>query len=196
MATLLSLFLLIASAETAYGSGQRPWNLSPLIRIGEPSYGSLGYACIGKAGAFFSDLILAISCFGFAVSCLVEVGDCMAELMKEILGPKSLQIWYLDPFYDRDFWIFVFYIALIPLCLVRTTDNMNWFNAASAICAVYLIVMVIYLSASTTTAPSTPQVVEPKASSSWTQTIPIFIFAFACHQNVTFQSLFQSDTCS
>ena len=107
LASVISLRSLIVSTDKAFGiPGRRPRRLSSWIQEGEPSYGALGHHVFGTTGAVFVDIILAITSFGFAVSCFLEVGDCAPRLMTQLFGELNPETsLYIQFFYDRNFWI-------------------------------------------------------------------------------------------
>ena len=187
--SILTSRLLIYAADEEYGKTQtKPLRRTPLNLVGEASYGSLARIAFGNLGAFIVDFLVSITCFGFAVNCLIELGDTFPKLISDMLGsPSGLLPWYKDLLYDRDFWIFVCLMCVLPICLEDSVDNFPWFSSVCLGCSGYLIVIVLYLCLFPGTQVSSLNPINPiqlQHSLSWTECIPIFIFAFTCHQNL------------
>ncbi len=104
-ASLYSFKLLIVSAELAHKQSEQPWKNTHLIRQGEPSYGSLGMAALGPWGAVLAEFSIALTSFGFAVSCLLEIGDSMPKLV-EMFFQTSNSSWWAQLILSKEFWIF------------------------------------------------------------------------------------------
>lgn len=77
-----TLHLLMMSAELASSkSSDDNTNLHNQV-----SYSSIAHSSLGFYAAVWADLIMAVSCFGFATSYLVSIGDVLPALVKIPLG--------------------------------------------------------------------------------------------------------------
>ncbi|CAO3650435.1 unnamed protein product [Mucor fragilis] len=132
--------------------------------------------------AVLFDLAIAIKCFGVAVSYLIIIGDLMPQVIGSFSNHASIAYFLTD----RRFWITIFMLTLVlPLSFLRKLDSLKYTSLVALVAVVYLCVIVIYHYYSPTY-PSPPQDAIQLGTFSINVLghIPVFVFAFTCHQNI------------
>ncbi|KAG0310249.1 hypothetical protein BGZ99_000558 [Dissophora globulifera] len=144
--------------------------------------------------AVIFDGAIAIKCFGVGISYLIIIGDLMPGVVKSLsamafmaaggdgTGEMDPALWFLI---DRRFWITIFMGIITPLSFLKKLDSLKATSALALSAVVYLVFIVIYYY----TNPEQP--LPPKEdielvriSTQFLTTLPIFVFAFTCHQNI------------
>ena len=143
------------------------------------SFNAISKLTYPKAAIFF-DLAIAVKCFGVGVSYLVIIGDLMPQAMHDLFGVDQGSIWM-----HRRFWISIFMTIIIPLSFLRRLDSLKYTSFVALVAVLYLFMLVIYLFFDPARLPAA----EGKVaiwSPHWTffSRLPIFVFAFTCHQNL------------
>ncbi|KAI2611885.1 transmembrane amino acid transporter protein-domain-containing protein [Hypoxylon sp. NC1633] len=147
---------------------------------GTSSFFALSQITYPNAAVIF-DAAIAIKCFGVGVSYMIIIGDLMHDVV-EGFDSRAADIPFLM---DRNFWITVFMLVIIPLSFLRRLDSLKYTSIVALVAIGYLIVLVVYHCASDVLAPrdkiryiSWGGPVEALAS------LPVVIFAYTCHQNM------------
>jgi len=131
--------------------------------------------------AIYFDLAIAVKCFGVGTSYLIIIG----ELMPEVVAASVWGAEY-DLLLDRRFWITVFMLVIIPLAFLKKLDSLRYTSLLALVAIVYLIVIVIYnYFGPDYRAPPSDKIHFVRFSSKFFTYLPIFVFAFTCHQNVS-----------
>ncbi|CAO3656923.1 unnamed protein product [Mucor hiemalis] len=140
--------------------------------------------------AVLFDLAIAIKCFGVAVSYLIIIGDLMPQVIISLSTPTnddSMTADHLAYFLtDRRFWITIFMLSLVlPLSFLRKLDSLKYTSLVALVAVVYLCVIVVYHYYSPNYPPPSPGAVELVSfSTKILGHLPVFVFAFTCHQNI------------
>ncbi|PKC73817.1 hypothetical protein RhiirA1_410065 [Rhizophagus irregularis] len=164
----LGLYFLSRSASHTYGRN------SSFFAVSKLTYPS---------AALLFDAAIAIKCFGVAVSYLIIVGDLMPQVISGSLGDKFADEYSL--LMDRRFWITIFMFVIIPLAFLKRLDSLRHTSFIALIAVVYLVFIVIYhYFGPDYKAPPKEKLHYIKFSTKFFTNLPIFIFAFTCHQNV------------
>ncbi|KAJ3260856.1 hypothetical protein HK103_007419 [Boothiomyces macroporosus] len=134
--------------------------------------------------AVYFDLAIAIKCFGVSISYLVILGGLMPQVMLGFYPDMGLDsIWR-----NREFWITLSIIAVIPTSFMRRLDSLRYTSAFSLLAVVYLLYVVIsFYIAPVDSMPEFPTFEDIewfRFDASTLSHLPIFVFAFTCHQNV------------
>ncbi|KAI1408285.1 transmembrane amino acid transporter protein-domain-containing protein [Hypoxylon sp. FL1857] len=150
------------------------------IDRGNSSFFALSQMTYPNAAVIF-DAAIAIKCFGVGVSYMIIIGDLMPGVV-EGFDSRAADIPFLM---DRNFWITVFMLVIIPLSFLRRLDSLKYTSIVALVAIGYLIVLVVYHFAADPMAPrdrirfiSWGGPVEALAS------LPVVIFAYTCHQNM------------
>jgi amino acid permease len=132
--------------------------------------------------AVLFDLAIAIKCFGVAVSYLIIIGDLMPQVI-DSFSDHGHTAYFLT---DRRFWITVFMLTIVlPLSFLRKLDSLKYTSLIALVAVVYLCVIVIYHYFSPNYPPPPPDAIELISfTSKILGHLPVFVFAFTCHQNV------------
>ncbi|KAI8328570.1 transmembrane amino acid transporter protein-domain-containing protein [Chlamydoabsidia padenii] len=87
---------------------------------------------------------------------------------------------------DRRFWITLFMVtAVLPLSFLRKLDSLKYTSVVALIAVVYLCVIVVeHYFAGDFTPPPQGSVELITFSSKFFSHLPVFVFAFTCHQNI------------
>ncbi|KAJ1905121.1 hypothetical protein LPJ71_004643, partial [Coemansia sp. S17] len=130
-----------------------------------------------KAAVFF-DAAIAIKCFGVSISYLIIFGDLMPEIASALGFSAQLLL-------SRSFWITVAIIALIPLAFQRRLDALKYTSFTALLAVVYLFIVVAMFFFTPTRKPLPKgDIVMFKWSKEFFTHLPVFVFAFTCHQNI------------
>ncbi|KAJ3043059.1 hypothetical protein HDV00_005967 [Rhizophlyctis rosea] len=195
--TWFSLRILISSAQFPHHLGARTVTerLTFFTPSGAPSYAILSRTSMGASSAWWVDLLVAMSCFGFAVGYLVAIGECMPRLVTTVLPGMEMGEGFLALLLmNKRFWMFAALFLLVPLALSRDVDDFWWFSNTALACALYLAAVVIGLFVSGSVGGEGGLTTPPPAgNSSWqwfvyegeiAEVVPVFLFAFTCQQNI------------
>jgi amino acid permease len=101
-----------------------------------------------------------------------------------LFGKESLETVYNGIFISRTFWMLAFLVLIIPLCFAKSVDDFSWFSGLALLCAIYLAVLIILESLLLTHPANAIHVVWFRLEWKTIECVPIFIFAFTCHQNI------------
>jgi len=134
-----------------------------------------------SAGVFF-DLAIAIKCFGVGISYMLIVGDLMPQIVKTILSPSQ----DLEYLLDRRIWISVFMVTVVgPLSFSRKLDSLKYTSLIALFAVAYLSLIVVwhFYAPNFPTAPA-EEIELVHFSTKFFTSLPVFVFAFTCHQNI------------
>ena len=147
---------------------------------GSVSYFSLSQLTYPQLSIVF-DCAIAIKCFGVGVSYLVVIGDLMPKIMESVhVNPGSILM-------TRNLWITLFMLAIvIPFSYFKRMDSLKYTSVAALFSVGYLICLVVghYLM---NDIPVDSGEIVYNGPISWKSTLlslPIFVFAYTCHQNM------------
>ncbi|KAG0225899.1 hypothetical protein BGW42_004053 [Actinomortierella wolfii] len=162
---------------------------------------------IGRSASFFAcskltypsaavwfDLAIAIKCFGVGISYLIIIGDLMPEVVRSLSmmtvtmnggdgsGEMDPALWFL---LDRRFWITMFMSIIAPLSFLKRLDSLKATSALALGAVVYLVFIVVYFYLfPTAPLPPKEELRLVRLTPEFFTTLPIFVFAFTCHQNI------------
>ena len=135
--------------------------------------------------AVFFDLAIAIKCFGVSISYLVIFGGLLPQIVNAIAPSTSMD----SIFRTRELWITIGILMVVPSCFMRSLDSLKYTSGFSLFAVAYLVLVVVsfYLFPVTgmPAAPTYSEIEWFKFDTNTVSHLPIFIFAFTCHQNVT-----------
>ncbi|GJJ69050.1 hypothetical protein EMPS_01396 [Entomortierella parvispora] len=190
---LLGSFMIVFSA-CASGLG-----LYFLTRSASKTHGrSASFFACSKltypSAAVWFDLAIAIKCFGVGISYLIIIGDLMPGVVRSLgmmafiaaggdgAGEMDPQLWFLV---DRRFWITLFMGIIGPLSFLKKLDSLKATSALALSAVFYLVFIVLYYFVNPTQPmPPKEEIRLVHFSSQLLTTLPIFVFAFTCHQNI------------
>ncbi|RGB42286.1 transmembrane amino acid transporter protein [Rhizophagus diaphanus] len=187
-AAVASVGLLMGSMMIVYAAITSGLGLYFLSRSASHTFGrKSSFFAVSKltypSAALLFDAAIAIKCFGVAVSYLIIVGDLMPQVISGSLGDKLADEYSL--LMDRRFWITIFMFVIIPLAFLKRLDSLRHTSLIALIAVVYLVFIVIYhYFGPDYKAPPKEKLHYIKFSTKFFTNLPIFIFAFTCHQNV------------
>ncbi|KAJ1943174.1 hypothetical protein GGF37_002766 [Kickxella alabastrina] len=130
------------------------------------------------SAALFFDAAIAVKCFGVSISYLIIFGDLMPEIIKAFGFEAHFLL-------ARGFWITFAIVALAPLAFQRRLDALKYtsFTALLAVAYLILVVVIFYFSPIRKPLPA-GDVVLFRWSKDFFTHLPVFVFAFTCHQNI------------
>jgi len=142
------------------------------------------YACAFATYPRLATLInvaIAVKCFGVGISYLIIIGDLMPEIVEGFgWNPHTVGI-----FADRRFWITLGMLVVGPLSFLRKLNSLRYTSVIALSAVVYLIVVVVWGFYSERQGVIAHGVVWWR----WNpigllRVLPVFVFAFTCHQNI------------
>lgn len=134
-----------------------------------------------RAAVYF-DLAIAVKCFGVSISYLVIIGRVVPEIIKGIWPSLVGSVWS-----NRETWITISMIILVPFCFLRKLDSLKYTSAFSLCAVIYLLFVILgfyFMPLEEMVFPKFSELVWFKFSSQILKNLPIFVFAFTCHQNI------------
>ncbi|KAI1263454.1 transmembrane amino acid transporter protein-domain-containing protein [Xylariaceae sp. FL1019] len=150
------------------------------LERGSSSFFALSQLTYPNAAVIF-DAAIAIKCFGVGVSYMIIIGDLMPGVV-EGFDSRTAAVSYLM---DRNFWITVFMLFIIPLSFLRRLDSLKYTSIIALIAIGYLIILVVWHFASDGLAPRDKiRVIEWGGPVEALASLPVVIFAYTCHQNM------------
>jgi amino acid permease len=157
------------------------------------SFYSVARAAVPKY-TILIDLAVALKCFGVATGYLITVGDCMVDALDHILMNEDTledESALVQIVLSRQFWVVGAVLAVIPVSFYRTLNELKKASALALVFVLFLAIgIVAYANGWADPCLDTPEgecVGEIEAFTSAPSAfskVPIFVFAFACHQNI------------
>ena len=133
------------------------------------------------------NLAIAVKCFGVAVSYLIIIGD----LMPEVIEGLGWDLHSVGLFADRRTWITLGMLIIAPLSFLRKLDSLRYTSLVALTAVVYLVAVVIWSFFWVKKSTMAPGVVLFQwDTNGFLRALPVFVFAFTCHQNVCFFEYF------
>jgi amino acid permease len=152
---------------------------------GTSSFFALSQITYPNAAVVF-DAAIAIKCFGVGVSYLIIIGDLMPDIMRGF----SSSFGDIPFLVDRHFWVTVFMLIIIPLSFLRRLDSLKYTSVIALVSIGYLIVLVVYhFAADAHPDRGDLRVVTWESPIAAVKNLPVMIFAYTCHQNVSSPAL-------
>lgn len=136
------------------------------------------------------DAAIFIKCSGVASGYLIVCGSLMPQVVSDIWPHAP------DFLTTRYFWIGMSIFVVIPLAFMKNIDNLKYASIIALFSTIYLVFLIFFFyffrrsEAQTRNANFHPPhgVVEtdwwPSDALKLVPNLPIFVFAFTCHQNV------------
>lgn len=127
-------------------------------------------------------MAIAIKCFGVAVSYLIILGDLMPQVIRSFFHHAEDN----EILMDRRFWITLSIITAVgPLSYLRKLDSLKYTSLIALFAVAYLVIIVIYHFITPNFPPPPPESIEYiHFTTKIFGQLPVFIFAFTCHQNI------------
>lgn len=124
------------------------------------------------------DAAIAIKCFGVGVSYLVVIGDLMPQIMAAL---HVLSLWLLH----RNVWITLFMALMVtPLSYLKRLDSLKYTLVVALFSVGYLICLVVEHYVVDTLPARELDLWGPLLVRLTLALLPIFVFAYTCHQNM------------
>jgi len=148
---------------------------------GTASFFALSQITYPNAAVIF-DAAIAIKCFGVGVSYLIIIGDLMPGVIKGF-NDNAGDVHFLI---DRNFWITVFMLVVIPLSFLRRLDSLKYTSIIALVSIGYLVVLVVYHFAKGDTMADRGdiRVIKWGGAVATLSSFPVIVFAYTCHQNM------------
>ncbi|KAI8813760.1 transmembrane amino acid transporter protein-domain-containing protein [Cladochytrium replicatum] len=178
-----SALILLAGIAAAFGmslltfAAQRIGRNSSFFAISKITY---------PGAAIVFDIAIAIKCFGVSVSYLIIWGDLL---------PKVVSSWYpgtLPPgslILMKETWVTIGVLGIAPFVFQRHLDSLKYISGLALLTVVYLVFIVVYYYFFDVDPRMPPHVKFDEIE--WIKldwellsVLPIFVFAYTCHQNV------------
>ncbi|KAJ1339106.1 hypothetical protein BSLG_006244 [Batrachochytrium salamandrivorans] len=175
-----------------------------VLSAGASSLGLYFLGCVaaqvGRKSSFFTcakvtypsaavliDLAIGIKCFGVSVSYLVICGGLLPQVARGFSGDAYPSDHFI---FSKLFWTTIAIVAISPVTFLRRMDSLRYTSGFALLAVVYLlfVVLLFFFSPPETGMPFPP----PEFSElDWfifsgklLTALPVFVFAFTCHQNI------------
>jgi amino acid permease len=170
------------------------------IITGKPaSFYSVAHASVPRY-TMLIDAAVAVKCFGVATGYLITISDSMVNALHHMLmsgDSEREQTFIISLLLSRHFWVCGATLSVLPLSFYRTLDELKKASAL-ALVFVFMLVGMILAYANGLADPCSgfnnddnsehetcKGDMEPYTNlSSTISKLPIFVFAFTCHQNI------------
>jgi amino acid permease len=185
---------LVLLSKAAQQAGHMPSSFYTVAHAAVPHY------------TILIDLAVALKCFGVATGYLITVSDCMVKALDHILvqeqvpeeenEPDDALIRLVPPLWitvllSRQFWVMGAVMAVLPVSFYRTLDDLK---KASALALVFVLFLAFGIVAyahgwadpclDLDEQSCRGSVVAFTDLATTASKLPIFVFAFTCHQNI------------
>lgn len=151
------------------------------VESGSASFFTISKRTYPNAAILF-DLAIALKTFGVAVSYLIIISNLTPQVIHAAF-PKAEDSAYLM---DRRFWLTVYMIVIIPLSFLRRLDSLKYTSVVSLFAIGYLVVLVVghWIKGDTTLFRGRVVFFQWSGAVRFLSSLPVFVFAFTCHQNI------------
>ncbi|RKO95983.1 hypothetical protein CAUPRSCDRAFT_8646, partial [Caulochytrium protostelioides] len=159
----------------------------PALRESEDSYAFLAFEAFGRAGAVWADVCMLVMTFGTSISYLVCIADFLPRLLHDGFPGSADPVNhpYAALWTSRTMVLLVLLPGLVKLSARKTLDNLATLSAFALLAAAYLAIYVIgYAVAHVPHAVTPPKTELVLIRWECLHALPIFVFAFTCHQNL------------
>jgi len=182
MGMLLGAFVIVWSGITAGFGLYLQTRCAMYLERGHSSFFALSQLTYPNLAIIF-DAAIAIKCFGVGISYLIIIGDLMPGV---VLGfnQNAGEVGYLV---DRHFWITAFMLIVIPLSFLRRLDSLKYTSIIALVAIGYLVILVLFHFIKGDTIPDRGEIslVHWSGPLNTLASLPVIIFAYTCHQNVS-----------
>jgi amino acid permease len=190
MGIVLGIFIIIWSGITSAFGLYLQSRCARYLDRGTSSFFALSQITYPNAAVIF-DAAIAIKCFGVGVSYMIIIGDLMPGVMIG-LSSRFEDIPYLV---DRHFWVTAFMLVIIPLSFLKRLDSLKYTSVIALISIGYLVILVVYHFAADSIAERGPVRVGWEGPVQLLSSLPVVVFAYTCHQNVSINPESQVTEC-
>jgi amino acid permease len=191
MGMLLGGFIIVWSGITAGFGLYLQTRCAMYLERGHSSFFALSQYTYPNLAIIF-DAAIAIKCFGVGVSYLIIIGDLMPGV---VLGfnQSAGEVGYLV---DRHFWITGFMLVVIPLSFLRRLDSLKYTSIIALVAIGYLVILVLFHFIKGDTIPDRGEIslVHWSGPLNTLASLPVIVFAYTCHQNVSLSLLIYTST--
>ncbi|KAJ1798416.1 hypothetical protein LPJ59_002511 [Coemansia sp. RSA 2399] len=180
---MASLGLVLGSAVIVFSACASGMGLYLLSRCARRTSGrDASFFAVSKltypGAAVLFDAAIAIKCFGVSISYLIIFGDLMPEIIEGFGIETTILL-------SRQFWITFSIISLVPLAFQRRLDALKYTSAAALLAVAYLFVVVAMFYFNPLREPLPKgDIILFRWSRDFFTHLPVFVFAFTCHQNI------------
>lgn len=138
------------------------------------------------------DLAVALKCFGVATGYLITISDCMVDALDHILLNDQESTGLTAIILTRQFWVIGAVLAVLPLSFYKTLDDLKKTSALALVFVLFLAFGIVAY-ANGLADPCLDyanddecrgEVVAFTDIPTTVSKLPIFVFAFTCHQNI------------
>ncbi|OWP00493.1 hypothetical protein B2J93_349 [Marssonina coronariae] len=181
MGILLGSVVILWSGLTAAFGLYLQTRCARYLERGSASFFALSQITYPNAAVIF-DAAIAIKCFGVGVSYLIIIGDLMPGVVRGF-NESADAIPFLV---DRQFWVTVFMLVVIPLAFLRRLDSLKYTSVVALISIGYLVILVVYhfLEGDTMPDRGVIRIITWGGLVPTLQSFPVIVFAYTCHQNM------------
>ncbi|KAF6821112.1 transmembrane amino acid transporter [Colletotrichum plurivorum] len=181
MGIMLGSFLIVWSGLTAAFGLYLQSRCARYLDRGTSSFFAISKITYPNAAIVF-DTAIAIKCFGVGVSYMIIIGDLMPKVCLGLFSGLAETRPYLG---DRNFYITLFMLVIIPLSFLKRLDSLKYTSVVALVSIGYLIVLVVYHFADSPLKDTSEiRVVKPESTVAVLSTLPVVVFAYTCHQNM------------
>lgn len=182
MGCMLGVLMIMWSGLTAAFGLYLQSRCARYLDRGTSSFFAISKITYPNAAIIF-DTAIAIKCFGVGVSYMIIIGDLMPKVFIGLFAGAVAENPYLG---ERNFWITAFMLVIIPLSFLKKLDSLKYTSIVALVSIGYLVILVIYhFSTDRLKDMNEIRVVEPESAVAFLSTLPVVVFAYTCHQNVS-----------
>jgi len=187
------VLVIVSGLLSAYGLNLLAKTADFVSRRNETAHDKVPASFFGCASltyprlAFWINVAIAVKCFGVACSYLIIIGDLVPQIL---IGFG----YHDDVFLNRRIWITLATVFVVfPMAMMRKLDALKYTSVVAMMAVAYLVVIVVHGFVEAYF--QDPQVfLRPENGwdtvdfgfkwSGALTSLPIFVFAFTCHQNL------------
>lgn len=177
------LFIIVSGAAASLGLYFQAISSLYLPKGSNASFFSVAKITYPSLAVVF-DIAIAIKCFGVGVSYIIIIGDLMPQISQSFNLTHEFLL-------NRQFWVTIAMTVVGPLSFLRKLDSLKYTSVVALVSVGYLVLIVVghFLIGDTAANKGPIKIVEPESVWASLSSLPIVVFAFTCHQNVSIGTL-------